>query len=184
MTTQILYRFQTGHLARENCGIIRKQASTDGGVLWKIVSVNVVQVRRKYRSLRDPREARYRVRISITNFSWLQLALEVINDIPVQALIIYTDGSRSDMGRAGSGIFSNTPGNDVKIGIRNPDHCSVFRSEHCYQWLGQRKLVCLQWFPSHVGEPENEAADELAGRGCDLPNPSSSVLIHIKIHSL
>ncbi|GFS73539.1 RNase H domain-containing protein [Trichonephila clavipes] len=58
-----------------------------------------------------------------------QLALEVINDIPDQAFIIYTDGSRSDTGRAGSGIFSNTPGNDVKISIRNPDHCSVFRSE-------------------------------------------------------
>ncbi|GFX95488.1 transposable element Tcb2 transposase [Trichonephila clavipes] len=27
---------------RENCGIIRKQASTDGGVLWEVVRVNVV----------------------------------------------------------------------------------------------------------------------------------------------
>ncbi|GFU87944.1 RNase H domain-containing protein [Trichonephila clavipes] len=50
-----------------------------------------------------------------------QLALEVINDIPDQALIIYTDGSRSDTGRIGSCIFSNTPGNDVKISIKNPD---------------------------------------------------------------
>ncbi|GFV84672.1 RNase H domain-containing protein [Trichonephila clavipes] len=58
-----------------------------------------------------------------------QLALEVINDIPDQALIIYTDGSRSDTDRVGSGIFCNTPGNDVKISIRNPDHCSVFRLE-------------------------------------------------------
>ncbi|GFW09027.1 uncharacterized protein TNCV_3081191 [Trichonephila clavipes] len=33
-----------------------------------------------------------------------QLALEVINDIPDQALIIYTDGSRLNTGRAGSGI--------------------------------------------------------------------------------
>ncbi|GFV61764.1 hypothetical protein TNCV_189211 [Trichonephila clavipes] len=48
---------------RENCGIIRKQASIDGGVLWKVTCVDVVQVRRKNRSLRDPREARYRVRI-------------------------------------------------------------------------------------------------------------------------
>ncbi|GFT49608.1 RNase H domain-containing protein [Trichonephila clavipes] len=39
------------------------------------------------------------------------------------------DGSRSDTGRAGSGILSNTPGNNVKISIRNSDHCSVFRSE-------------------------------------------------------
>ncbi|GFS76965.1 RNase H domain-containing protein [Trichonephila clavipes] len=58
-----------------------------------------------------------------------QLALEVINDIPNQALIVYTDGSRLDTGRGGSGIFSNTPGNDVKISTRNSDHCSVFRSE-------------------------------------------------------
>ncbi|GFT57309.1 RNase H domain-containing protein [Trichonephila clavipes] len=36
-----------------------------------------------------------------------QLELEVINDIPDQELIVSTDGSRSDMGRAGSGIFSN-----------------------------------------------------------------------------
>ncbi|GFV85326.1 RNase H domain-containing protein [Trichonephila clavipes] len=47
-----------------------------------------------------------------------QLALEVINDIPDQALIIYTDGSHSDTGRTGSSIFSNTPGNDVKNSIR------------------------------------------------------------------
>ncbi|GFW92613.1 RNase H domain-containing protein [Trichonephila clavipes] len=66
-----------------------------------------------------------------------QLALEVINDIPDQALIIYTDGSRSDTGRAGSGIFSNTPGNDVKISIRNPDHC------HQKSWSLDRNSLLL-----------------------------------------
>ncbi|GFU38547.1 uncharacterized protein TNCV_1204911 [Trichonephila clavipes] len=40
---------------------------------------------------------------------------------------------------------------------------------------------------NHLGEkltklPGNEAADELAGRGCDLPNPSSTVLTHMEIH--
>ncbi|GFU25241.1 hypothetical protein TNCV_1738971 [Trichonephila clavipes] len=48
---------------REDCGIIRKQASTDGGVLWKVMCIKALQVRRKDRSLRDPREARSRVRV-------------------------------------------------------------------------------------------------------------------------
>ncbi|GFY12983.1 uncharacterized protein TNCV_665491 [Trichonephila clavipes] len=64
-----------------------------------------------------------------------------------------------------------------------------------YQWrngehlvplakLGQRKQICLQWIPSHVVVPRNEAADELAGKGCNLYNPSFTVLAHSEIHSL
>ncbi|KFM77377.1 hypothetical protein X975_02628, partial [Stegodyphus mimosarum] len=51
--------------------------------------------------------------------------LEISNDIPAQALVIYTDVRRSAKGSAGSGIYCNTPEGD----IRNSDHCSIFRLE-------------------------------------------------------
>ncbi|GFW33096.1 hypothetical protein TNCV_2110261 [Trichonephila clavipes] len=67
---------------RENCGIIRKQASTDCGVLWKVVRVNVVQVRRKDRSLRDPREARSRVRVLDESRSFFRVHTGYFSNIP------------------------------------------------------------------------------------------------------
>ncbi|GFX49928.1 nose resistant to fluoxetine protein 6 [Trichonephila clavipes] len=43
---------------RENCGIIRKQASTDGGMLWKVMCVDVEQVPRKNRSPEGPQRGK------------------------------------------------------------------------------------------------------------------------------
>ncbi|GIY91993.1 RNase H domain-containing protein [Caerostris extrusa] len=58
-----------------------------------------------------------------------QLALEIINNISPRALVIYTDGSKSDSGRTGSGIFMKTSAGEFRYRFRNPDHSSVFRSE-------------------------------------------------------
>ncbi|GFS89532.1 putative RNA-directed DNA polymerase from transposon BS [Trichonephila clavipes] len=58
-----------------------------------------------------------------------QLALEIINKIPAAAMQIYTDGSKDDRNSCGSGIFIKAPNCSHNIKIRNPDFCSVFRSE-------------------------------------------------------
>ncbi|GFT09056.1 integrase catalytic domain-containing protein [Trichonephila clavipes] len=70
---------------------------------------------------------------------------------------------------------------------------TVFESEYTQKEGGccvsnprlikHEQLLNSHWrIPSHVGVPGNEA-DELAGRGCDLYNSSSSALSHSEIHS-
>ncbi|GIY99443.1 hypothetical protein CEXT_334071 [Caerostris extrusa] len=54
---------------------------------------------------------------------------QIINNISPRALVIYTDGSKSDSGRTGSGIFMKTSTGEFRYRFRNPDHSSVFRSE-------------------------------------------------------
>ncbi|GFW77817.1 uncharacterized protein TNCV_3403931 [Trichonephila clavipes] len=58
-----------------------------------------------------------------------QLALERIGDIPIDAVQVYTDGSRDDYYRSGSGIYIKSQDHILRIHRRNPDGCSVFRSE-------------------------------------------------------
>ncbi|GBO23184.1 hypothetical protein AVEN_186304-1 [Araneus ventricosus] len=59
-----------------------------------------------------------------------QLSLELINNIPSQALVLYTEGNKSDSGRTGSGIYAKAEDGLVfRCRFRNPDNCSVFRSE-------------------------------------------------------
>ncbi|GBL80252.1 hypothetical protein AVEN_92188-1 [Araneus ventricosus] len=59
-----------------------------------------------------------------------QLSLELINNIPSQALVLYTYGSKSDSGRTGSGVYAKAEDGLVfRCRFRNPDNCSVFRSE-------------------------------------------------------
>ena len=70
-----------------------------------------------------------------------QLALEVINGIPQDATKIYTDGSKGENNQSGSGVFIRTPRGEQKIAIRNPDHCSVFRSELIAIEAGLRAIL-------------------------------------------
>ncbi|GBM02562.1 hypothetical protein AVEN_178493-1 [Araneus ventricosus] len=59
-----------------------------------------------------------------------QLSLELINNIPSQALVLYTDGSKSDSDRTASGVYAKAEDGLVfRCRFRNPDNCSVFRSE-------------------------------------------------------
>ncbi|GFV09506.1 RNase H domain-containing protein [Trichonephila clavipes] len=54
-----------------------------------------------------------------------QLAAERIGDIPIEAVQVYTDGSRDDYYRSGSGIYIKSQDHI----LRSPDGCSVIRSE-------------------------------------------------------
>ncbi|GBN31140.1 hypothetical protein AVEN_25957-1 [Araneus ventricosus] len=55
-----------------------------------------------------------------------QLSLELINNIPFQALVLYTDGSKSDSGRTGSGVYAKA---DDSLVFRCRFRKSDFRSE-------------------------------------------------------
>ncbi|GBM99919.1 hypothetical protein AVEN_248276-1 [Araneus ventricosus] len=58
-----------------------------------------------------------------------QLALEIINNIPVDAVKVYTDGNRNDSDCTCSGIYITTHNQELKIQRRNPEFYSVFRSD-------------------------------------------------------
>ncbi|GIY00617.1 RNase H domain-containing protein [Caerostris extrusa] len=65
---------------------------------------------------------------STTLNSWCVLK-EVINNIPSQALVIYTEGSKSNLDRTGSGVFTKAENGDFRYNFRNPDNCPIFRSK-------------------------------------------------------
>ncbi|GFV05086.1 RNase H domain-containing protein [Trichonephila clavipes] len=58
-----------------------------------------------------------------------QLALEVIDGTPLDAVKIYTDGSKGETNTTGSGVLIEIPGCIIKIQGRNADHASFFRTE-------------------------------------------------------
>lgn len=58
-----------------------------------------------------------------------QLALEITNQISRTAMQIYTDGSKDEHNGCGTGFLIKTHTFSSQFKLRNPDLCSVFRSE-------------------------------------------------------
>ncbi|GBM29408.1 hypothetical protein AVEN_253925-2-1, partial [Araneus ventricosus] len=56
-------------------------------------------------------------------------ALKVINNIPIEATPIYSDGSKNEIGHTGSGVFVKHGRGGASFKRRNADYCSVFHSE-------------------------------------------------------
>ncbi|GBL99433.1 hypothetical protein AVEN_68738-1 [Araneus ventricosus] len=50
--------------------------------------------------------------------------------------------------------------------------------------LSQRRRVCIQWIPSHVGSFGNDLADFLAKEGSALPSAASGELFASEIFSI
>ncbi|UYV84497.1 hypothetical protein LAZ67_X002386 [Cordylochernes scorpioides] len=122
--------------------------------------------------------------------------------------------SRDELGHTGSGCLIKTTNSIEKMNRRNPDFCSVFRSELIaiyealksirntnYQdiWiltdisrniigylqkLSKTSKIHLQWIPSHVGIEGNEAADVLAKKGTKEPLPQKNKLTFKEIETV
>ncbi|GFV90940.1 probable RNA-directed DNA polymerase from transposon BS [Trichonephila clavipes] len=86
-----------------------------------------------------------------------QLALESINEIPCDAIKIYTDGSRLD----------DRAGDKTSISIL-----------HNLKLISKHHDVHFQWIPSHVDIFGNEQADRLAREGCSLLTTSSPAITY------
>ncbi|GFU05445.1 RNase H domain-containing protein [Trichonephila clavipes] len=59
----------------------------------------------------------------------MQFALEVISNIPEDAFLIYTDGSKNEHSHSRSGIYIKSQNYSIHIKLRNSEGRSVFRSE-------------------------------------------------------
>ncbi|GFY32143.1 hypothetical protein TNCV_3556511 [Trichonephila clavipes] len=58
-----------------------------------------------------------------------QMALEVVDGIPLDVFKIYNDGSKGETNTTGSGVLIELPGRIIKFQRRNAGHASFFRTE-------------------------------------------------------
>ncbi|GFU55185.1 RNase H domain-containing protein [Trichonephila clavipes] len=167
---------------RENCGIIRKQASTDGGVLWEVVRVNVVQLSPTIKIYTDGS------RLSDRACSGIYIEKRGENyfchrnpDFPFvfkSGLIAIEHGLEAVLNEQDFGdlwILSDSRGslqhlyNWITVG----DKAGVFILQKLTQ-MSEFHDVNLKWIPSHVNIFGNEQADLLAKEGCNASPPISS----------
>ncbi|GBM44159.1 hypothetical protein AVEN_257106-1 [Araneus ventricosus] len=137
-----------------------------------------------------------------------QLSLELININPSQALVLYTDGSKSDSDNCSvfrSELLAIREALNFALHFENSDIYILTDSKSSIQYLknwpeirektgqeviskiatlSQKCRVCFQWIPSHVGVFGNEEADVLAKEGSALPSATSSELFTSEIYSI
>ncbi|GFX17340.1 probable RNA-directed DNA polymerase from transposon BS [Trichonephila clavipes] len=116
-----------------------------------------------------------------------QLALESINEIPCDAIKIYTDGSRLDDRAA---IINESDYGELWI---LSDSRSSLQHLHNWTQVGDKTSISIlhnlkliskhhdvhfQWIPSHVDIFGNEQADRLAREGCSLLTTSSPAITY------
>ncbi|XP_015912087.1 ribonuclease H-like [Parasteatoda tepidariorum] len=75
-----------------------------------------------------------------------QLAFKRINNVPMDAVQLHTDGGKLDSDRSGNGIYIKLRNQEMKIKGRNPHFCSVFRSEFIAILEGLGSIMSLSLF--------------------------------------
>ncbi|GFV73080.1 RNase H domain-containing protein [Trichonephila clavipes] len=88
-----------------------------------------------------------------------QLALEVVGNIPDEAFLLYTDGSRNEHSPSGVAILEKL------------------------ERISSSREIHLQWAPSHVSINDNEIADSPEKDGAAQSTRNSDPLTYSELHS-
>ncbi|GBM07670.1 hypothetical protein AVEN_228169-1 [Araneus ventricosus] len=99
-----------------------------------------------------------------------QAALEVINNIPIEATLIYTDGRKNEIGHT---VLSNI----LIIGEMLVNEANELKT------LCNCCVLHLQWIPSHVNLNYNDIADGLAKEGTTMPQANVEPLTYLELYS-
>ncbi|GFW13652.1 RNase H domain-containing protein [Trichonephila clavipes] len=101
-----------------------------------------------------------------------QLALERVNNVPKDAVHMYTDGSKLGSDSSGSGIYISFWDQEIKI-----------QRKKSGLLLGISFRIQFQWIPSHVDNAENEIVDSLAKAGAGITTTPATPLTYLELFS-